>query len=246
MSKVHPGQITAIWKCDKKTKKRIERYESIEEASHWIKDNTDTEASFQSIKGAINGVVSGQRKQTYNYVWEIDLDDLPNEIWREIYHRYIDGIKGVYVSSEGRVKRGKSISRGYIDGDDDDCGGYYRINLINDYVKKSYRVQRLVAFAFLPNFYGLPQVNHKNGNKLDNRVINLEWISASKNMAHAHKTGLNKGRGKGIEQLTLKGEFIKLHKNGAEAGRNIKGDASHILKCCKSGNTAYGFKWKFL
>ena len=58
---------------------------------------------------------------------------------------------------------------------------------------KQLLVHRLVALHFLPNPYGYSQVNHKDGNKANNHVSNLEWCSAEQNAIHALQTGLRKG-----------------------------------------------------
>lgn len=68
--------------------------------------------------------------------------------------------------------------------------GYYMANLNKDGLQKSIKVHRLVAEAFIPNPENKPSVNHKNGNKLDNNVYNLEWATYSENKRHAHDTGL--------------------------------------------------------
>lgn len=60
---------------------------------------------------------------------------------------------------------------------------------------KSVLVNRVVAWAYLPNPENLPQVNHIDGDKENNAVANLEWSSASDNEKHAHRTGLKSGRG---------------------------------------------------
>ena len=65
--------------------------------------------------------------------------------------------------------------------------GYYRAHIGNRF----YCVHRLVAMAFIPNPKGLPQVNHKDGNKANNVVSNLEWASGSENVIHAHLNGLS-------------------------------------------------------
>lgn len=66
--------------------------------------------------------------------------------------------------------------------------GYKEVELYG----KTYKVHRLVAKTYIPNPNNLPQVNHKNGNKQDNSVDNLEWCDNSYNQKHAWENGLHK------------------------------------------------------
>ena len=69
---------------------------------------------------------------------------------------------------------------------------YAHINLNNpDGTQQRVRIHRLVAGAFIPNPEGLPQVNHKDGNKANNNVENLEWCSIRDNLLHSFRTGLH-------------------------------------------------------
>ena len=67
---------------------------------------------------------------------------------------------------------------------------YYRLSHNN--VKKMFYAHRLVAEYFLENPNNLPVVNHKDGNKLNNNVNNLEWVSYSQNVLHAYQSNLIK------------------------------------------------------
>lgn len=66
---------------------------------------------------------------------------------------------------------------------------------------RTYRVHRLIATAFIPNPDGKPQVNHKDGNKRNNSVENLEWVTVSENTARAWRNGLNHGSTYSLDKL---------------------------------------------
>ena len=92
--------------------------------------------------------------------------------------------------------------------------GYEYVHLCNGKGKtKLFRVHRLVAEAFIPNPNDLPQVNHKDGNKLNNSVENLEWCTNLENMRHSVETGLRniKGENNPSAKLTVK-DVINIRK----------------------------------
>ena len=105
----------------------------------------------------------------------------------------IQGYEGLYsVTSDGRVwshpkgtntKNGRWLSL-------DNSGRYPVVGLMKDGKKKRHLVHRLVAQAYVSNSNNLPQVNHINGNRNDNRAENLEWVTSSENRIHAWNTGL--------------------------------------------------------
>lgn len=83
--------------------------------------------------------------------------------------------------------------------------GYMRVALCRDGKPFSQSVHRLVAKAFVPPTDGCEHINHKNGNKQDNRSENLEWVTPSMNMRHAQVMGLQrvpKGSARAMAKLT--------------------------------------------
>lgn len=70
--------------------------------------------------------------------------------------------------------------------DERERSGYLTVRLQIGNKTHTRYIHRLVALAFVPNHMNKPQVNHRNGNKLDNRPKNLEWVTHSENIQHAH------------------------------------------------------------
>ena len=110
-------------------------------------------------------------------------------------------------------------------------------------------IHRLVAEAFIPNPENKPQVNHKDGNKKNNCVDNLEWCTAKENTRHAIKTGLKKKyNNKRVKQYDLDGNFIKEWESITSflKTNNIDLENSGITCCCKGRQkTSHGYIWKY-
>lgn len=86
------------------------------------------------------------------------------------------------------------------------CGGYYRAVLYVGARQFRRLVHRMVAQAFIPNAHELPQINHKDGDKLNNRADNLEWCTPQENAQHSYAMGLSvsaKGERHGQSKLTI-------------------------------------------
>lgn len=113
--------------------------------------------------------------------------DFGMEMWKEI-----PNTNGkLFVSSYGRIKSFlRDATNGSILKQTPDKKGYCRIRVTIEREKRSYKVHRLVAEAFLPKREGAEQVNHLDGNKANNSVANLEWVTNAENALHAMKNDL--------------------------------------------------------
>ena len=126
--------------------------------------------------------------------------------------------------------------------------GYMRVNL---YIGDKYRflsVHRVVAEAFIPNPDNLPQVNHKDKNRINNRVSNLEWVTASENINHSYKHGRNK---KGSVINARCDNFILEFDSVVEAAKefcdidNILSVKNRIINAAKENIEYKGYIWSY-
>lgn len=108
------------------------------------------------------------------------------------------------------------------------------------------RVHRLVAEAFIPNPHNLPQVNHIDGNKLNNNVENLEWVTEQENSDHAWRTGLCenivKAKQKPVVNLDTGERFSSLADAERSFGKSF-GAISHVLN--GKHERAHGYRWAY-
>ena len=159
------------------------------------------------------------------------------EIWKDIKN-----YEGLYqISNLGRVKslwygREKILIPVKLK------NGYLRVILCKNGILKTYYVHRLVAEAFLDNPNNLPQVNHKDENKQNNNVENLEWCTNEYNINYGTRT---ERCSKKVYQYTIDNILIKKWNSIAECERNgFK--HSLIIYCCQGKRKTHkGFKWSY-
>lgn len=117
--------------------------------------------------------------------------------------------------------------------------GYQMVKLTVNKIKKDYLVHRLVALTFLDNPLNLPQVNHKDKNKLNNSVDNLEWVSVQDNMIHRSKNLCTPRKEIKQENIILDKHW-RQYKNSnywiSDEGKCYNLQTKHLLSPIKSGN----------
>jgi hypothetical protein len=200
-------------------------------------------------ESAIRHCCRGNTSTSGGFIWRyenINIKDEQGEYWKPIQ---LEGLVGNSVSSLGKIK----FSSGFITYGHD-RNGYMSVSLKSsiDNKKHKYPVHRLVAITFsgIPNInYNEFVVNHKNGNKTDNRPENLEFLSNEDNIRHAHLTGL-------IDPTKQYRSVVSLDPNvdiiinrydsikSASLTLNLSsGSISHVCRGRK--RTAGGFRWLY-
>lgn len=132
--------------------------------------------------------------------------------------------------------------------------GYKTVSLTKNGSTKTMFVHRIVAEAFLPNPNNLPMVNHKDEDKTNNFIDNLEWCTASYNRTYgkAIERQAKKIRGReskkkiAVIQKDMNGEFLNWFDSLTKAAESVKGSTSSISAVCKGKRKmAYGYLWKY-
>lgn len=179
------------------------------------------------------------------------------EEWRDI-----PGYENLYqISTMGRVKsieRKAKNRNGYRTVSErilkpfKNRYGYFSVKLCKEIEKKTIQVHKIVCDVFLPNPLNLPQVNHRNEDKSDNRLENLEWCDAKYNVNYGTRTERVSKKLKGVFN-TKNSKAVKCLETGKiypslmEIQRNLGFHNSHISKCCNNKlNSAYGYHWQYV
>jgi hypothetical protein len=233
------NQNLVIYRIDLITNEKIEKFNSIEDAGKWVMSQ-GLSSNLNSARCSISYALRGIYKSSFGFKWsKIEQQDLENEEWKEIKINDIVA-NGYYISSLGRFKNKKGVimhnykphHSGYI---------YVRVNI------QKYALHRLVALAFIENIENKPYVNHIDGNKINNKVTNIEWVTCSENNLHNHKVGFTKGHNRKIIQYDLEMNKIKNFDTIKSASKSLNICYSSIKAVLyKTQKTAGGFIWKYL
>lgn len=161
-----------------------------------------------------------------------------NEIWKSIENN-----PQYEISNKGNVRnKNKKILKPRDNGK-----GYIYVDLYKKSTSKRYYVHRLVAQAFLPNFKNKDCVNHKDCNKQNNMVSNLEWCTKSENSRHAYKNNLLAIKKYTQTKKVLCVELNKIFNSSLEAAFILKIKPCGIYKCASGVNkTSNGYHWKYI
>lgn len=169
-----------------------------------------------------------------------------NEEWRDVV-----GYEGLYkISNKGRIKslqRTAKSKNGSIRTVSEKLrkinknkSGYLMVILNKEGEKKGLKLHRLVAQSFLDNPENLPQVNHRNENKQDNRVENLEWCTQDYNNKYGTRTERTSKKVKCLETGVIYPSTIEIQ-------RKLGFSSANISKCCRGKvKTCGGFHWQYV
>lgn len=171
------------------------------------------------------------------------------EIWKDIngYEGFyqisnkgnVRSLTRVFARSDGKVKtfQGRMLKQGT------NQSGYRYVNLSRNSKPYSARVHRLVAQAFITNVHLLPCINHKDEDKQNNAVENLEWCTFQYNNTYNDKHRCRRTR---INQFSKNGKWIKTFESIRKAEDEVLGKRGNVSACCGGRlKSCGGYIWKY-
>lgn len=149
------------------------------------------------------------------------------------------------------TKEGKCINKktGHVKKTFISNTGYERVSLWNKGKNKKYSIHRLVATKYIDNPNNYKQINHIDGNKLNNNVDNLEWCDLSQNIKHAYKNKLIKVNTTKVIQYSKDMKKIKEWNSIKEVENELKINHANIITVCKQNTNrkyAGGYIWRYV
>jgi hypothetical protein len=172
----------------------------------------------------------------------LDINDMKGEIWK-----VIDKHPSYSISNLGRIKLYRNFNGSYIL-KQTIRNNYLYVIITKKTIRNNYRIHRLVASLFIRNLNNFPCVNHKDGNKKNNKISNLEWCTYSQNMLHAYKIGLKLStNGNKVQAIKMNtGEVFEFNSVYA-ASRYVKGQQPNVYMCCiGKRKTHKGYSFNFI
>lgn len=179
-------------------------------------------------------------------------EGLVKEIWRDI-----PGYEGIYIINDRGVIRTlfrefKDVwNRNYIVEEkilkpSTDTNGYKQVVLSKNGKRKSFKVHRLVAQTFIPNPNNYPQINHKDENKLNNNVDNLEWCTQLYNCQYGTRSiRCTKHRKHKVKQIK-ENNVIATYNSMQEAEKETGVKYQNIYLSIKKNQKAGGYRWEYV
>jgi hypothetical protein len=234
---MHAWSINAISKYERKIKRTSKEDGSVKKYSSLTTASDDTGYQVYQIWRWCN-----KKREDDKYEWDYDDNKIcitENVMsWVEI-----KGFPGYRISKDGRIyteKRNKIMREHRTN--------YSRVKLFQNNKAKMRFIQCLVAEAYIPNPENKPQVNHKNGNHFDNRVENLEWMTAKENSQHSCSTGLRPPpKGKRVTQYNDNWEKICDYPSLKTASAATGAPTNTIRLVCNSKRQlSGGYRWKWV
>lgn len=230
-----------ISRLDYETNDVLESYNSIQEAGEWAFKNGFTKNDHNG-RNSIGNCLKGLSGSAYGFAWRFDdnHEDLEGEIWKQVIVENMDSDKMYFVSNLGRFKNSSGVVMENYKTNPD---GYIRVYIYN----KTYSLHRLIGLAFLENPENKVHVNHIDGNKVNNKLENLEWATCPENNLHKFIIGLGNSYTRKIGQYDLDGNFIKEFPSIVSASKELNMSKSNIRGVLINyRKTAKGYIWKYL